>query len=49
MELAASVSPSQYIQSPPLEGMALTDDGYLVGISSEVVVAGSLSSGSSIA
>ena len=47
MKLAASVSPAQHIQRPPLEGMALTNDRYLLGISSEVVVVGSLSSGSS--
>jgi hypothetical protein len=46
MKLAASMSPTQHIQRPPLEGMALTNDGYLVGISGEVVVVGSLSSGS---
>jgi len=46
MKLAASMSPSEYIQRLPLEGMAPTNDGYLVGISGEVVV-GSLSSGSS--
>ena len=42
------MSPAEYIQRPPLEGMALTNDGYLLGIASEVVVMGSLSSGSSI-
>jgi len=47
MKLAASMSPAKHIQRPPLEGMALTNDGYLVGISGEVVVMGSLSSGSS--
>jgi hypothetical protein len=47
MKLAASMSPAEYIQRPPLEGMALTNDGYLLRISSEVVVVGSLSSGSS--
>ena len=31
------MSPAQHIQRPPLEGMALTNDGYLVGIASEVV------------
>ena len=40
MKFAASMSPSQHIQRPPLEGMALTNDGYLVGIASEVVVDG---------
>ncbi len=45
MKFAASMSPSQHIQRPPLEGMALTNDGYLVGIASEVVGMGSLSSG----
>jgi hypothetical protein len=48
MKLAASMSPAEHIQRPALEGMALTNDGYLVGISGEVVVMGSLSSGSSI-
>ena len=42
------MSPAQHIQRPPLEGMALTNDRYLLRISSEVVVVGSLSSGSSI-
>jgi hypothetical protein len=46
MKLAASMSPAEHIQRPALEGMALTNDGYLVGISGEVVVMGSLSSGS---
>src|SRR5271165_951278 len=45
MKRAAAVNPAQHIQRQPLEGMALTNDGYLLGISSEVVV-GSLSSGS---
>jgi len=45
MKLTAPVNPAQHIQRQPLEGMALTNDGYLLGISSEVVV-GSLSSGS---
>jgi hypothetical protein len=49
MKLAASMSPAEHIQRPALEGMALTDDGYLLRISSEVVAAGSLSSGSSAA
>jgi len=48
MKLAASMSPAEHIQRQPLEGMALTNDGYLVGIASEVVVMGSLSSGSLI-
>ncbi len=48
MKLATSMSPSQHIQRPPLEGMALTNDGYLGGISSKVVAVGSLSSGSLI-
>ena len=47
MKLAASLRPSQHIQRPPLEGMAPTNDGYLIGIYGEVVVMGSLSSGSS--
>jgi hypothetical protein len=46
MKFAASVHPAQHIQRPPFEGMALTNDGYLLRISSEVVVVGSLSSGS---
>jgi len=45
MKRTAAVNPAQHIQRQPLEGMALTNDGYLLGISSEVVV-GSLSSGS---
>jgi len=49
MKLAASMSPAEHIQRSPLEGMALTNDRYLLRISSEVVVAGSLSSGSSAA
>jgi hypothetical protein len=49
MKLAASMSPAEHIQRPPLEGMALANDGYLVGISSEMVVMGSLSSGPSAA
>jgi hypothetical protein len=48
MKLAAPVNPAQHIQRPPLEGMALANDGYLLRISSEVVVVGNLSSGSSI-
>ena len=47
MKLATPVNPAQHIQRPPLECMAPTNDGYLLGISSEVVVVGSLSSGSS--
>jgi len=47
MKFAASVHPAQHIQRLPFEGMALTNDGYLLRISSEVVVVGSLSSGSS--
>ena len=50
MQRASSVNPAQHIQRLPLEGMALTNDRYLLGISSEVVVVvGSLSSGSSVA
>jgi hypothetical protein len=49
MKLAAPVNPAQHIQRQPLKGMALTNDGYLLGISSEVMVVGSLSSGSSAA
>jgi hypothetical protein len=49
MKLAAPVNPAQHIQRQALEGMALTDNGYLLGISSEVVVVGSLSSGLSAA
>jgi hypothetical protein len=48
MKLAAPVNPAQHIQRQPLEGMALTNDRYLLGISSEVVVVGNLSSGSLI-
>jgi hypothetical protein len=48
MKLATSMSPAEHVQRPSLEGVALTNDGYLVGISSKVVVVGSLSSGSSI-
>ncbi len=48
MKLAAPVNPAQHIQRQALEGMPFTNDGYLLGISSEVVVVGSLSSGSSI-
>jgi len=44
MQLAAPVNPAQDVQRQPLEGMALTNDGYLLGISSEMVV-GSVSSG----
>jgi hypothetical protein len=46
MKLAAPVNPAQHIQRQALDGMALTDDGYLLRISSEVVVVGSLSCGS---
>ena len=49
MQLAASMSPSQHIQRQSLEGMAFANNGYLLRISSEVVVVGSLSSGSSAA
>ncbi len=47
MKRASSVHPAQHIQRLPFEGMALTNDGYSLGIPSEVVVVGSLSSGSS--
>jgi len=46
MKLAGSMHPAQHIQRAPLESMALTNDGYLLRVSSEVVVVGSLSSGS---
>jgi hypothetical protein len=46
MQLAASVCPAEHIQRQSLEGMAFANNGYLLRISSEVVVMGSLSSGS---
>jgi hypothetical protein len=49
MKRASSVNPAQHIQRQPLEGVALTNDRYLLAISSEVVVVGSLSSGPSTA
>ena len=47
MKLATPVNPAEHIQRQPLEGMTLTNDGYLIRISSKVLVVGSLSSGSS--
>jgi hypothetical protein len=47
MKLAASVNPAQQIQRLALEGMALTNNRYLIGISGKVAAVGSLWSGSS--
>jgi hypothetical protein len=49
MQLAASMTPAEYIERRSLKGMTRTDNGYLVGIAIEMMAAvvGSLSSGPS--